>query len=359
MKRPSVRPLGIAVTVGVVASLAGVGAIVSYEGEPTAAAPVTARWVAASTTLTPTSITQSTFTPTSLSPTPLTPTSLTPTSASPPATSASSRVPAATRTASPSSSRPTTSSADARTSKAVKASFAKVQRRLDGPGGVVVFRVGASAKQGPLLEVGDLRTGVAWSTSKVPVTVAALERSSSATTKSRARAAITRSDNAAAEKLWASLGKSATAAKRTQTVIRAAGDSTTKVQSKRVRARFTAFGQTTWALDDQARFAAGLTCRSEAKATVALMRQITPSQAFGVGTIKRKTAYKGGWGPVSGGYLVRQLAVITMPDGRSFGVAIGVRSRDGFTRGTQDLTRIATWLAPRLTELDGGTCPKR
>src|SRR4051812_28111862 len=69
-----------------------------------------------------------------------------------------------------------------------------------------------------------LHTGVAWSTAKVPVTVAALQRSSSASTRSRAQAAITRSDNAAAEKLWRSLGRPATAGRRTQAVFGAAGD---------------------------------------------------------------------------------------------------------------------------------------
>lgn len=199
---------------------------------------------------------------------------------------------------------------------------------------------------------------MAWCTSKVPVTVAALKRSSSTTAKARARAAITQSDNAAAEKLWSGLGKPTTAAKRTQAVIWAAGDARTTVEDRHVRAGFTAFGQTTRTMVDQARFAAGLTCRTEAKATVSLMREIPASQAFGVGTIKREAAYKGGWGPVSGGYLVRQMAVITMPNGSSFGVTIAVRSRDGFTRGTKDLTRIATWLSPQLSRFDGGTCPK-
>lgn len=370
------KAIGLAIAAGVVAvSLAGVGAIVALRGTTTAAPILTTESVtststaAASTTDASAGATpatepsanepSATATSTERPPPPATrtPTTGTPTTKTP--------TPGPTTTGSPAAEptgwQPSTStgSADARTSKTVKASFATLQRSLNGPAGVVVFRVGATGKQGPLLEVGELRTGVAWSTSKVPVTVAALKRSSSTTTKSRARAAITRSANAAAEKLWSGLGKPTTAAKRTQAVIRVAGDSTTKIESRRVRAGFTAFGQTTWTMVDQARFAAGLTCRTEAKATVTLMRAITPSQAFGVGTIKRNTAYKGGWGPVSGGYLVRQMAVITMPDGASFGVAIGVRSRDGYTRGTKDLTRIATWLSPQLSRLDGGTCPKK
>ncbi|SDS45601.1 hypothetical protein SAMN04488543_1764 [Friedmanniella luteola] len=246
----------------------------------------------------------------------------------------------------------------ATSASAADRSFAAVERRLDGPAGVVVFAVGAGARTRPLLEVGDLRTGVAWSTAKVPVTVAALQRSSSARTKARARAAITRSDNAAAEQLWRGLGRPTTAARRTQAVVRAAGDRRTRVQHRRVRAGFTAFGQTRWALEDQARFAAGLSCRKEARATLALMRKVVPAQSWGLGTLD-EVAFKGGWGPVGRGYLVRQLAVVTLSDGRQVGVAIAVHAGSGFDRGTRDLTRITRWLEPRLDRLDGGRCPKR
>ncbi len=239
-----------------------------------------------------------------------------------------------------------------------RASFASIQTGLDGPAGVVVFRVGAGPAEKPLIRVGKLTTGVAWSTSKVPVAVAALRRSRSSTTQARARAAITRSDNQAAEKLWQGLGSSTSAARRTQNVVRAAGDTRTLVESRRVRAGFTAFGQTRWRLDDQARFAAGLGCRPEARATVKLMSQVVPDQRFGLGRLPR-TAFKGGWGPVARGYLTRQLAIVTLPDGSQVGVAVAVRTSSGFARGKADLTRIAAWLGSQLRRLEGGRCPAR
>lgn len=236
-------------------------------------------------------------------------------------------------------------------------SFGRLQEQLSGPAGVAVFPVG-STRSADLLTVGTWKSGVAWSTSKVPVTIAAQRRSTSKATRSRSTKAITVSDNRAAEQLWASLGTPRKAAARTQDVIRDAGDRSTVVQSRRVRAGFTAFGQTTWDLDDQARFAAGLPCLPDAKNVVSLMGQITRSQRWGLGQLPR-TRFKGGWGPVGRGYLVRQLGVITLPDGSKVGVAIAVSSPRGFERGTRDLTTVARWLGTRVDDLDGGRCPRK
>jgi hypothetical protein len=235
-------------------------------------------------------------------------------------------------------------------------SFRRVQKQLSGPAGVAVVPVGAT-RSADLLTVGTWKSGVAWSTSKVPVTVAAQRRSQSTTTKRRSRRAITASDNRAAEQLWAQLGTPTKAAARTQDVIRDAGDASTVVQRRRVRPGFTAFGQTRWALDDQARFAAGLSCLPDAKPVVSLMSQITRSQRWGLGHVPG-TSFKGGWGPVGRGYLVRQLGIVTLSDGSKLGVAIAVSAPHGFTRGTRDLTTIGRWLARRVNSLDGGSCPK-
>jgi hypothetical protein len=236
-------------------------------------------------------------------------------------------------------------------------SFRRVQARLSGPAGVAVFPVG-STRSADLVAVGSWRSGVAWSTAKVPVTVAAQRRSHSARTQRRSRRAITLSDNHAAEQLWSQLGPPARAAARTQDVIRDAGDRATVVQRRRVRRGFTAFGQTRWDLDDQARFAAGLSCLPDAKPVVSLMGQVTTSQRWGLGHVPR-TRFKGGWGPVGRGYLVRQLGIVTLPDGSRLGVAIAVSSPRGFARGTRDLTTISRWLARRVNGLDGGRCPRR
>jgi hypothetical protein len=231
-----------------------------------------------------------------------------------------------------------------------------LEKKLPGTAGVSVAPIGRSG----WVTIGSWRSGVAWSTSKVPLSAAALRRSPSSSTKSLVKRAITVSDNAAAEALWERLGTPTTAAKRVQAVIRDSGDQHTVMQSRVVRPGFTAFGQTHWTSTNQARFAAGFACRSEARPVLKLMGQITTSQRWGLGHVKgaqfKRTQFKGGWGPIGSGYLVRQLGVVTLSDGRMYGVSIGVWSPDGFTRGTQDLTRVATWLQSHLAQLPAGHC---
>ena len=241
--------------------------------------------------------------------------------------------------------------AEAASASATEASFAKVQARLNGPAGVVVFRVGAAEDEKPLIQVGSFTTGVAWSTSKVPVTVAALARSSSSRTRSRAKAAITTSDNVAAKQLRESLGSASKADARIQAVLRAAGDHRTVVGTRK-----TPPGLTPWRLDDQARFAAGLACLPQGKVTVQLMGRVIPEQRFGLGRLTG-SAIKGGWGPVGNGYLTRRLAIITMADGTQFGVSVAVRTVQGFDRGKADLAKVADWLALQLAAREGGRCP--
>ena len=113
------------------------------------------------------------------------------------------------------------------------------------------------------------------------------------------------------------------AGRRVQAVIRDAGDDDTVVQYRRVRPPYTAFGQTRWALDDQARFSAGLRCRPSSKPVRKLMGHITASQRWGLGKV-HGAKFKGGWGPVGKGYLVRQMGTIRLADGRTYGVAIAV-----------------------------------
>ncbi len=230
-------------------------------------------------------------------------------------------------------------------------SFAALEKKLPGTAGVSVAPVGRSG----WVTVGSLKSGVAWSTSKVPLATAALRRSHSSSTKSLVKRAITVSDNAAAEALWERLGTPTTAAKRVQDVIRDSGDKHTVVQSRRVRPGFTAFGQTHWTTTNQARFAAGFACRTEARPVLKLMGEITASQRWGLGHVKG-AKLKGGWGPVGSGYLVRQLGVVVLPDGRTYGVSIAVWSPDGFSRGTADLTRVATWLRGHIGQLPAGHC---
>ena len=93
-------------------------------------------------------------------------------------------------------------------------------------------------------------------------------------------------------------GRSSAIARRrlVQSVIREAGDPTTVVESRRLRAEYTPFGQTRWSLADQARFAAGpvAACRKHRR-VVDLMRNLSADHRWGLAA--KGFAAKGGWGP--------------------------------------------------------------
>ncbi|MFD5869101.1 hypothetical protein ACFWGD_10905 [Corynebacterium sp. NPDC060344] len=219
-----------------------------------------------------------------------------------------------------------------------------------GEAGLAVVAPGVTG-HGPQL-AGNFLTGVAWSTSKVPIAIASVRLHGGA--DANVTAAISASDNAAAEAMWAGLGDPATAATAADYVLRDGGDVMTDINAERIRPEFTAFGQTQWALPDQARFAAGLTCISGAAPVVEAMGNIAADQRYGLGTIPG-VRFKGGWGPdESGMYLVRQFGSIPV-DGGELGVAIAARPTDGtYESGQAMLTEIAAALQRHMPA--GGSC---
>lgn len=223
---------------------------------------------------------------------------------------------------------------------------------LNAQVGVAIKPLGSD--RDPLV-LGDLQTGKAWSTMKVPLAIAVLQDTQSPTVTATMVAAITESDNAAAEQLWASLGDPDTAAHRVEAVLRQAGDPT-RVESRKVRPEFTAFGQSDWALANQVRFISHAACQDSDEPILTLMGQIEPGQRWGLGTIPA-TRFKGGWGPSpTGQYLVRQMGVLTTPSGQA-AVAIAAQPASGtLDDGTQVLTTISTWLAHHLRMLPAGEC---
>lgn len=231
--------------------------------------------------------------------------------------------------------------------------FAALAAELNAQVGIVVRPVGAA---GAAPEAGgDWSTGTAWSTIKVPLAIAGLRATDPPTVTEAMRAAITQSDNQAAEEIWASLGDPATAAAEVEAVLADAG-APTIVESQKVRPEFTAFGQTTWSLADQATFLASAVCDSSDQPIMDLMGQITPDQRWGLGGIDG-AKFKGGWGPSpEGNYLVRQFGVIPANDGFAV-VAVAAEPRSGsFDDGTQALSRIAGWLQEHTALLPAGDC---
>lgn len=223
-----------------------------------------------------------------------------------------------------------------------------------GLAGTVAVSVAAVGGDSTVTVAPAQRGEVAWSTIKVPVALAVVR--AGASHSADVTAALTESDNAAAEALWASLGPPATAARAVDAVLADGADTTTTVQQNRVRAEFTAFGQTVWSNDSQARFAAHLPCLDQAEPILEHMRNVVAGQRWGAGEIPG-AAIKGGWGPdESGAYLVRQFAIVPHRTGQT-AIAISAHPRKGtFDAGVELVSATARWLAARIDRLPAGSC---
>lgn len=202
--------------------------------------------------------------------------------------------------------------------------------------------------------LGDLTTGVAWSTSKVPLAIAALRENPGVTAEMRA--SITQSDNDAAEAMWQSLGGGERAASAVTQVLRLAGDETTVVPSTRLREGFTVFGQTEWSAASQVTFGANLPCLPDSGPVLDEMGMIVPEQRWGLGRIDG-ARFKGGWGPAAShaGYLARQFGILPTPTG-DVAVAI-LADAENLAAAQVKLDAVAQSLDAQLVNVPGGECP--
>jgi hypothetical protein len=150
--------------------------------------------------------------------------------------------------------------------------------------------------------------------------------------------------------LWSQLGNPADAARKVQLIVGECGDAVTVVESRRLRRGFTAFGQTQWTLQRQARFAAQLSLIPEATTVIDLMRHLVISQRWGLAA--KGIAAKAGWGPgVNGEYLVRQFGIVPTQSGQ-WGVALAAETHDGkFETGVEVVNALTDWLVSRLPVL--------
>jgi hypothetical protein len=159
---------------------------------------------------------------------------------------------------------------------------------------------------------GELRAGRAWSTMKVPVIVASI-------TSGRAdwhaiEAAITRSDNDAARRLWDALGDGPA---EVEAVLRRAGDAETTLEREADPRGWSSFGRTVWSLEAAAGFYRALAngellAAAETERILDAMRRVVPEQRWGLGTVPGMR-FKGGWGPSEdpdGPYEVIQVGIL-------------------------------------------------
>ena len=243
-------------------------------------------------------------------------------------------------------------------SPADRTSFERLARSLGGDSGVAASPLGLGQT---VQALGGMRSTIAWSTSKVPVAMAVIAAGNASSQQSNLRQAITASDNAAAERLWSSLGSGTKAAAAANAQLRAAGDHRTHMQAARLRAGFTPFGQTLWRLEDQARFTAGMSCTGAGSQVLKLMGQVIAAHRWGLGAIGTNAQIKGGWGPgsspgVAGGYQDRQMGIVTI-NGKPIAITIATRPSDGsHETGAAHLTTIAKWA---VAHVDVAATPRR
>lgn len=227
----------------------------------------------------------------------------------------------------------------------LRQSFRRLERDLGNPAGVSFGPLNGASQT----TLGSLRTGAAWSTSKIPVAVAVLDHGGSA--DAAMAAAITQSDNASAESLWASLGSPTRAGAKVDRVFRDAGDERTTTQTRTVRPPFTAFGQTAWSISQQQRMARYVACSENSVPVYRLMGRVVDDQRWGLADADSGAHIKGGWGPTTnGGYLVRQFGVMRAEDGGDVAVAMIVStSGSDQNSGAAQLSRIAEWVSNNAT----------
>lgn len=220
-----------------------------------------------------------------------------------------------------------------------------IAKRFDGEAAIALAVPGATSTNGPV-SAGEVSDVAAWSTSKVPVAIASSRDNE--WVADLVPTTITESDNDAAEMLWVAMGGPNDAAAAVNEVLAEGGDVTTEFGA------MVAPGDTPWELEDQAAFAANLSCIDGAEPVLEAMGEIVDYQSYGLGRIDG-ARFKGGWGPDDeGGYLSRQLGIIPV-EGGVVGVAIAARPEDATDEtGREMLDALAEAIAGHAPR--GGEC---
>lgn len=237
---------------------------------------------------------------------------------------------------------------------AAASSFERLAAGLGGEVGAAIGPPGSSE----MASFGELQSGSAWSTSKVPIALRVLEDTGGPSGLSSAqaeqmRSALTLSDNEAAADLFAYLERLHRgldgASSAVTDVLREGGDESTRISTEG-RGEFSTYGQTEWPLANQQRFMSSLAAEcvvgpESSGYVLGLMGEVS-SDTWGLGSTGLPARWKGGWGPgLDGGYLVRQMGVLYVGDKQAV-VTLAARPADGqFATGESMATAIAQWLA--------------
>ena len=215
-----------------------------------------------------------------------------------------------------------------------------VQAQLDRLVADVVGRHGGRATVAVgSFTAGDTRPEPAFSTMKVPLAIAALRQSQAFYPD--AEAAVTRSDNPAAHRMFGQVP-----AAGYEGVIREAGARTTTPAGYQMG--------TLWTTSDQAEFASGLRCVAGHEPVLDMMGRIVDYQHWGLGRIGG-ARYKGGWNYHEGGHLARQFGLIPGPNG-DIAVAITAHSPKGHEGSFAMLNELADGLSAMRGDLPTSRC---
>ena len=263
--------------------------------------------------------------------------------------------------ASPAEPKPESASSGGGSSASL-AGFDELEASLPGQVGLAIGPPGS----GPAASAGSLTTGSAWSTSKVPVVLRVLQEVGgpsglSSNQEAEIHSALTASDTAAAEALFADLegryGGAAGAAAAVDEVLAEAGDTTTHISSVG-RDGFSPFGQTEWSLELQelfmSRLAAGCVGSPASRELVLGLLGEASSDTWGLGSTSLPARWKGGWGPgTDGRYLARQMGTLSVEGGEAI-VALAALPDDGSFETAQSMaTAVAQWAAEKASAFAG------
>lgn len=247
-------------------------------------------------------------------------------------------------------SDPTSGNPDFSGEEQLRASFDRLD--LPVPVGLALVPVGGGT---PLL-LGDQTPHDAWSTIKVPVALAAERLHGANRAESRA---LVDSDNRSARILMRSLGSPEQAAAAVTAVLHEGHSATTVQQAP--DGQWPQAGETVWPLADSAIWTAHLPCMTGSAHILDLMSHVGPTQDWGLRQIPGdRTAVKGGWGKNDDdlGYVVRQIGVIALDDGRQVAVSMSAHAPGmTFDTGGAALNGLGRWLGDNLALLPAGRCP--
>ncbi len=206
---------------------------------------------------------------------------------------------------------------------------------------------------GKVQVVGDPQPLVAWSTIKVPLSLAVVRAGHGERMEADIDRSLTASDNEAAGRLWADLGGGDAAAAAVEDQLQRGRDHRTGVPPQVTVVGFSPFGQATWRLTDQTRFTAALPCLAGSRTITDAMGRVVDGQRWGLGGIDG-ARYKGGWGSTPKGYVVRQLGIVPGTKGDT---AVTLQVRSGtHAEGTGIADELTTALRAHRGELPVGSC---